>query len=417
MSPRHSRAAAAPAAAVVLPFAAGYFLSYFFRSVNAVISPDLVAEFSLSAAQLGLLTSAYFLAFAAFQLPLGVLLDHFGPRRTNAALLVVAGLGALLFGTANDGASLLAGRALIGLGVSGCLMSSIKAFTVWFPIEQLPGRIGWVMFAGGLGALVATAPVEAALSITNWRGVFVALGCMSFAVSAAIFALVPERDAGACAETLAQQISGVAGVFGSAIFWKIAAASTLFQALNMAVQGLWAAPWLADVARLGRADVAMNLLALGAATMCGFLFWGAAAARLARRGISPMTVFVFATGVFLCVQSLLVIGVSAGPMLLWAAFGFFGTSGSLAFTVLSRSFPAALTGRANTALNLLVFLAAFGVQWLFGAIVNLWPDPTGGYLAEGYRAAFACFFALELPAFVWLLRSGAFAASLPGGLR
>jgi len=130
-----------------------------------------------------------------------------------------------------------------------------------------------------------------------------------------------------------------------------------------------------------------------------------------------MTVFVFATGVFLCVQSLLVIGVSAGPMLLWIAFGFFGTSGSLAFTVLSRSFPPALTGRANTALNLLVFLAAFAAQWLFGAIVNLWPDPSGGYLAEGYRAAFASFFALELPAFVWLLRGGAFATSRQGDLR
>lgn len=405
-----------PAAAVVLPFAAGYFLSYFFRSVNAVISPDLVAEFSLSAAQLGLLTAAYFLAFAAFQLPLGLLLDRFGPRRTNAALLLVAGFGALTFSAATNGASLLAGRALIGLGVSGCLMSSIKAFTIWFPIEQLPARVGWVMFAGGLGALVATAPVEAALTLTDWRGVFIVLGCLSLAASAAIFAVVPERPTGSRGDTFAQQISGVAGIFRSAIFWKIAAASTLFQALNMAVQGLWAAPWLADVARLERAEVAMNLLALGAATMCGFLFWGAAAARLARRGVAPMTVFVFATGVFLCVQSLLVVGAIPGPMLLWAAFGFFGTSGSLAFTVLSRSFAPELTGRANTALNLLVFLAAFSAQWLFGAIVNFWPDGSGGYRAEGYRAAFAFFLALELPAYAWLVRSVGFNAGRRGDL-
>jgi MFS family permease len=417
VSLRRAEAGAAPVAAVILPFAAGYFLSYFFRSVNAVISPDLVAEFSLSAAQLGLLTAAYFLAFAAFQIPLGLLLDRFGPRRTNSALLVVAGSGALLFGVAENTATLLAGRALIGLGVSGCLMSSIKAFTIWFPIEQLPSRVGWVMFAGGLGALVATAPVEAALTLTDWRGVFITLGCASFAASAAIFLLVPEREAGARAETLAQQVSGLAGIFGSATFWKVAAASTLFQALNMAIQGLWAAPWLADVARLERAGVAMNLLALGAATMCGFLFWGAAAARLARRGIPPMSVFVFATGLFLCVQLLLVIGVTAVPTLLWTAFGFFGTSGSLAFTVLSRSFPAALTGRANTALNLLVFLAAFAAQWLFGAIVDLWPDPSGGYLAEGYSAAFGFFFVLEMGAFVWLLRASPIGAGPRGDLR
>jgi MFS family permease len=402
---------------VLLPFAGGYFLSYFFRSVNAVISPDLVAEFSLSAAELGLLTSAYFLAFAAFQIPLGMLLDRFGPRRTNSALLLVAGLGAVVFGSADDASALLAGRALIGLGVSGCLMSSIKAFTLWFPIEQLPARIGWVMFAGGLGALVATAPVEAALVVTDWRGVFIALGIASFAASAAIFLVVPERDAGGRGESFVQQFAGVVEIYGSTTFWRIAAASTLFQALNMAIQGLWAAPWLADVALLDRAGVAMNLLALGAATMCGFLFWGAAAARLARVGVAPMSVFVFATGVFLGVQSLLVIGVTASPLLLWTAFGFFGTSGSLAFTVLSRTFAPALTGRANTALNLLVFLAAFAAQWLFGAIVNRWPDPKGGYSAEGYGAAFASFFVLELLAFVWLLRSRAIGAGRVSDLR
>jgi len=404
-------------AALVLPFAAAYFLSYFFRSVNAVISPDLVEEFSLSAAQLGLLTAAYFLAFAAFQLPLGVLLDRFGPRRTNGALLLVAGLGAVVFGAARDAGGLLAGRALIGLGVSGCLMSSIKAFTLWFPSEHLPARIGWVMFAGGLGALAATAPVEAALSLTDWRGVFLALGGATWTAAAAIFLFVPERDTGARGETFVQLASAVAAVFGSVVFWRVAAACTLFQAMNMAIQGLWAGPWLTDVAGLGRAEVATNLFALAVATMCGFPFWGAAAARLAARGVAPMSVFTFATGLFLCVQTLLVLGVTARPLLLWTAFGFFGTSGSLAFTVLSRSFPPGMTGRANTALNLLVFLAAFATQWLFGAIVNQWPAAGGGYLAEGYRAAFGCFFLLELFAFAWLLRNRAIGSGRASDLR
>lgn len=405
------RAGSQPVAVLVLPFAAAYFLSYFFRSVNAVISPDLVAAFSLSADELGLLTAAYFLAFALFQLPLGVLLDRFGPRRTNGALLLVAGLGAIVFGTARDANALLAGRALIGLGVSGCLMSSIKAFMLWFPSEHLPARIGWVMFAGGLGALAATAPVEAALALTDWRGVFLLLGVATWVAAAAIFLIVPERDTGTGGETLAQLASAMATVFGSALFWRIAVACTLFQGLNMAVQGLWAAPWLADVAGLSRADVATSLLALAAATMCGFPFWGAVAARLAGSGVTPMSVFAFATGAFLCVQALLVLGVTASPLLLWTAFGFFGTSGSLAFTVLSRSFPVGLTGRANTALNLLVFLAAFAIQWLFGVMVNLWPAPGGGYLADGYRAAFGSFFLLELLAFAWLVRNRALGAS------
>ncbi|MHA1598863.1 MAG: MFS transporter, partial [Alphaproteobacteria bacterium] len=124
-----------PLLRVFLPFAFGYFLSYLYRVVNAVIAPDLIAEMGLGAADLGLLTSAYFLSFALFQLPLGILLDHFGPRKTEAGLLLFAALGAVLFATSESANGLIVGRALIGLGVSGCLMAAFKAYTIWVPSE------------------------------------------------------------------------------------------------------------------------------------------------------------------------------------------------------------------------------------------------------------------------------------------
>jgi predicted MFS family arabinose efflux permease len=388
---------------VFLPFASGYFLSYIFRSVNAVIAPDLVGEFSLTAADLGLLTSAYFLAFASFQVPLGILLDRIGPRRTNASLLLVAGTGALLFASGEGMPGLLAGRALIGFGVSACLMSSIKAFTLWFPLERLPAVTGWVMFTGGIGAMVATAPVEAALQFTTWRGVFViAAGC-TFLAAAALFFVAPERPSAGSRESLAEQLRGVARVFGSGTFWSLAAASALFQATNMAIQGLWAGPWLADVAGYDRRGVALSLLGLAAATTVGFLGWGVAASRLAARGFTPLKLFRIGTSVFLATQLLLCAGVTSGAWLLWALFGLSGTSGSLAFTILSHTFPMSMTGRANTALNLLVFLTAFACQWAIGAVVNLWPAAAGHYHPEGYRAAFAVFIALQGLAFGWLM--------------
>jgi MFS family permease len=138
---------------VVAPFAFAYFISYLFRSINAVIAPDLVRAFSLSASELGLVTSAYFLAFAAFQLPLGLLLDRFGPRRVDSGLLLVAASGAIVFGTASSPGFLLLGRALIGLGVCGCLMSSIKAVALWFPPHRLSAMNAWIFFTGGMGAL------------------------------------------------------------------------------------------------------------------------------------------------------------------------------------------------------------------------------------------------------------------------
>ncbi|MEX0960066.1 MAG: MFS transporter [Burkholderiales bacterium] len=391
------------ALAVFLPFAAAYFLSYLYRSINAVISPDLIAEFSLSAADLGLLTSAYFLAFAAFQIPVGILLDRFGPRRTHSTLLLFAAAGALLFSLSASLYSLLVARALIGLGVAAGLMGSIKMFTLWFPLHRLPAVTGWVLFVGGLGAMTATAPVEAALRVTDWRGVFMALAAMTLLASAAIFFIAPERASAGRHESLREQVAGVGRIFASAIFWRLAAASALFQAVNMALQGLWAGPWLADVAGMQRSAVALNLLGLAAATMVGFLFWGVAASRLARYGVTPLALLKGGTALFIAVQMLLAFGVTSGATALWIAFGLFGTAGSLAFTVMSHTFPMAMTGRANTALNLLVFFSAFATQWAFGAIVNLWPVENGRYHPHGYSAAFAVLLALQLAAFAWLL--------------
>ncbi len=388
---------------VFLPFAAGYFLSYLYRSVNAVISTDLIDEFGLSASALGLLTSAYFLGFAALQIPVGLMLDRIGPRRTNSFLLLLAGSGAVVFSMAEGLGGLLIGRTLIGFGVAACLMSSIKVFTLWFPLERLPAMTGRMMFVGGLGAISATVPVEAALRVTDWRGLFLMLGVATFTAAAVVFLVVPEKPGNGRDENFASQVRGTIGVFVSPLFWKIALGTTLFQSFNMAVQGLWAGPWLVDVAGLGRQAVAFHLLALGVATMCGFLFWGQLAARLARRGIAPMTVLIIASAFYMAVQLMLVAGASDLALLIWIGWGFFGTSGSLAFAILSQQFPVNMTGRATTALNLLVFLTAFASQWAFGVIVNHWPVAAGGYQPEGYAVAFGAFFALQLAGFIWMV--------------
>src|ERR1700693_2301094 len=119
-------------ACVLLPFAAGYYLSYLFRTINALIASDLTAELNLSAADLGLLTSVYFLVFAAVQLPLGALLDRYGPRTIQSALLLLASGGALVFALADSLLGLVVGRTLLSLGVAVALMAGFKAFVLWF---------------------------------------------------------------------------------------------------------------------------------------------------------------------------------------------------------------------------------------------------------------------------------------------
>ena len=146
---------------IILPFAMGYFLSYLYRVINAVLAPNLVTDIGIDPSQLGLLTGAYFITFGTFQVPLGVLLDRYGPRRIESLLLLVAAAGAWIFAHATTLYGLVLGRGLIGLGVSACLMAAFKAYVIWFPRQQLPQINGIQMAAGGMGALFATAPVEA----------------------------------------------------------------------------------------------------------------------------------------------------------------------------------------------------------------------------------------------------------------
>lgn len=382
---------------VFLPFAGGYFLSYLYRVVNAVIAPDLITDIGVGPSELGLLTSVYFIFFASFQLPLGVLLDRFGPRKVEAMLLLFAGFGAFIFARADSLTSLVIGRALIGFGVSACLMAAFKAFTLWFEKDKWPIINGFQMAAGGLGALAATAPVEAALQITDWRGIFTALSLLTFLVAAAVFFIVPEKDRNHSGESLHNQLRGLHRVFTSKEFWQIAPLTTLSQAAFLSIQGLWAGPWLSNVANLERGEVAEVLFWVAIAMISGFLILGTVAERLHRHGISVGDTAVAGMVVFLAIQLLLIVGPGQWMFPVWLGFGFFGTSGIIAYSALSQAFPVELSGRVTTAVNLLVFITAFIGQWTIGVIIDACSSSSQATLSvEGFTYGFSLFFVLEL---------------------
>jgi predicted MFS family arabinose efflux permease len=392
---------------VFIPFALGYFLSYLFRVVNAVLAPNLASDLGVGPSELGLLTAAYFITFAAFQLPLGVLLDRFGPRKIESFLLIFAAVGAFVFSRAQSVSGLVLGRALIGFGVSACLMAAFKAFVIWFRQQQLPLINGIQMAAGGFGALTATAPVEAALGITDWRGVFFILSMITLATAAAVFFVVPEKRVEHNGDGLKDQLNGIVSVFSSLTFWRIAPLTFTSQAAFLATQGLWSGPWLRDVAGFERSGIAQILLTIAMAMVAGFILMGAAAERLSRLGIKPIAVAVAGMSAFMLVQTLLILEATSWARTLWVLYGIFGTTGIVPYAVLSQSFPLHLSGRVNTALNLLVFVAAFSAQWGIGAIINLWPVTAGGgYAPSGYQAAFTMMLLLQLLALLWFIFTG-----------
>lgn len=393
-------------ARVYLPFAAAYFLSYLYRTVNAVVGPVIAAELNLSASDLGLLTSAYFIMFAGIQLPLGLALDRYGPRRVQATLLLFAAAGAAVFGLGTSLPELVAGRVLIGLGVAAGLMGALKVINLWFRAEHWPLMNGVLMAAGGLGSLVATAPAQAALGVMTWHTLFFWLSAATLAVSAFIFVVVPEREGTRATGTLGEQMGAIGTILRSRAFWRLAPLASVQQASFIAIQTLWIGPWLRDVAAQDAATRSTSMLLAAVAMTVGFLSSGIAAGALAKRGVSHSATATWAIALFtLSLAALALFGAALplGPLVWWCAFAFLGTYVIVYYPVLTQAFPLELSGRVTTCLNFLMFSTVFLFQWGIGVILDLWPrTANGGYAPQGYAVAFGVCVAALAAGLAWM---------------
>ena len=237
-----------------LPFVAAYYLSFLFRTINATVAGALTSEFGLGAGDLGLLTSVYYLTFAAAQIPIGILLDRYSPGRIQSAVMVAAALGAGLFAVSDNFWLLLGGRALIGLGVAASLTAGLKALVLWFPRERVPLLNGLMIMLGALGALTATLPAEFLLVSVGWRGLFELLAIASAGCALAIYLVVPDMPA-AISGAGTPTTGGLKTVYADPRFWRLAPLSATCIGTAWALQGLWAAPWLSDVERLDRSGL------------------------------------------------------------------------------------------------------------------------------------------------------------------
>jgi predicted MFS family arabinose efflux permease len=386
-----------------LPFAAGYFLSYLYRTANAVIGPVLARELNLGDNALGLLTSTYFLAFGAAQLPLGMLLDRFGPRRVEAGLLLIAAAGAAVFALSDALGGLAIGRALIGLGVSACLMASFKAFAQWFPPERQASLTGWVMASGGLGALAASKPLEMALGFASWQEIAFALAGATLAVAATIWLVAPDKPGEAGGTGFVEQLAGVRSIFSSAHFWRYAPMGFWFTGGFMAVQGLWASRWMIVLEGMSRAEIAVRLTWISGAMLVGFLFMGFFATGLVRRGVKLDSIYRGAMVLAIALLALISSLPTFAGNLLWPILGACFSLSNVSYSLVAQAFPPALSGRANTALNLLVFAGAFGLQWGIGILVDAL-QAQGWAGDAAFRTAFFTLLGGQFFALLWMFR-------------
>ena len=386
---------------IFLPFACGYFLSYLYRSTNAVLAPYLSNDLNLNAEQLGLITSAYFLTFGLFQLPLGVLLDKFGARKVQSILFLIAATGAILFSLGNDVWSLVTARGLIGLGVSGALMAAFKAFAVWFPKERLPLLIGLFMSAGGMGAIVASTPLEMALQVTDWRGVYLFLGIATIFVGLLIFFVVPEKKEDSDNEKPLPVLKVLKNIYTSYAFWRIGPLSGIAGGTGLAILGLWAGPWLSDIGKFNKNEIA-NILFISTIMMTiGTTSLGIITDYLRKFNISPVGVMGGALFVFIIPLTIITFGIMPKAIWPWVVLSITSLAATLAYAGLSQHFPTSYAARASTAINLICFLMAFIAQYAIGFIMQVVePGKQSGYSIKAYQAGFGLFLGILIICYI-----------------
>ncbi|AEB12553.1 MFS transporter [Marinithermus hydrothermalis] len=382
-------------------FALAYFLSYFFRSANAVIAGDLVREVGLSAGALGLMTSVFYLAFAAAQVPLGWGLDRWGPRFVTPGLMLVGAVGSWVFAEADSFGELVLGRALLGLGMAGILMGGLKAFSRWFAPHRFATVSGALVAVGASGALVAATPLAWLAGVLGWRAVFAWGAGVIALVALLIVGLTRNTPEGDRLEGGAVGPGGLGEVFRDARFWRMAPLALVTAGTFFAVQSLWGGPYLFDVYGASPVQAGNALFALSLAAVVGYGVSGVLADRwgVGRVMLAAGLGFAGVLGVLAAFPGELG---WVGVGLVYAAFGFLGAFNIVLLAHARLVFPPHLTGRAVTAVNLFGIGGVFALQWWMGVVIGVFGrDAAGRYPPEAYALVFGAEALLVLAALWW----------------
>jgi predicted MFS family arabinose efflux permease len=401
-----SRLGARAATIVFLAFALAYFLSALIRAVTATLSPTLSQEFALTAGDLGLLAGGYFLGFALTQLPLGTWLDRHGPRKVILWFLAVAVVGSGAFAMAGSFATLLAARVLIGMGVSACLMAPLTGYRRWLsPATQLRAN-SWMLMTGSMGMVAATLPVQWLMPLTGWRGLFWLLAALILLSMVVLAFTVPvwRLSPAPVATQPSASAKGYGEVWRHPYFRQMLPIGFVNYGGMLAVQTLWAGPWMVNVAGYSAEQAAGGLFAINLSMLATFWLWGVINPRLARHGLSPERLIAWGLpSSFVVLASIVWLGEQAGWPL-WALFCICSTFVSLSQPAVALALPPEAAGRALSAYNLGIFGGVFVVQWAIGLIIDAFGALGWSDLAS-YRGAVSVFGVCCVLAYLGFLRA------------
>ncbi len=389
--PADRRAEAGPGpAGLLIVLAAAFTASQFYRTAPAVIGPELRSELALGPAELGLAAGAFFIAFSLMHVPIGVLLDRYGPRRVMAAMLALAGAGAVLFARAEGAAGLIAAQLLIGAGCSAMFVGGLVVVAQRFPPARFGGLAALLTSVSGIGMIVSGTPFAALSDSVGWRAAFLISAALSFLLAALVFRAVPrrgERRTEAAGQSLLRSVLELGLIFRHGPVWGVIALAMVAYPAIVAIRGFWGGPYLSDVYGAGTIERGNILLIMSLATMAGAALYALFERRTSRR----MPFIYLAAGTSILGFGLLALAPLSSSLqatLIFVLIGGF-SFGSILLLALARDmFPARLTGRAITSVNFTSFLGAGLMQVVPGIVLGLWAPVDGHPPAEAYRAVF-----------------------------
>ena len=393
------------AVVVFLAFAFAYFFSALIRAITATLSPTLTAEFTLSASDLGLLAGGYFFGFSIVQLPLGAWLDRFGPKKVILYFLSVAVVGTLAFALAQSFTGLLVARILTGIGVGACLMAPLTGYRRWFePAVQLRAN-SWMLMTGSLGMVASTLPVQWLMPLLGWRSLFLGLALMVLLSMAMIRWKVPNWGDLPDAPQHPAAPASYAEVWRNPFFRKMSLIGFVNYGGLIAIQTLWATPWMIRVASYTPLEAATGLFWINAAMLLTFWTWGMIMPSLTKKGWQAQSLIALGLpSSFVVLIVLLLAGPSLGGWsgLALAVYCMCTSFVALAQPAVGLAFPTALAGRALSAYNLVIFSGVFAVQWGIGLLIDGFKG-LGLIDAQAVRAAMGVFLLLSVLAYLHFL--------------
>ncbi|MFP6779266.1 MAG: MFS transporter, partial [Alphaproteobacteria bacterium] len=373
----------------MLVLCAGYTVSQFLRTSIGVLSPNMMNDFNINPNSMGLLGGVFFLSFAIFQIPAGILIDRYGPRKVMSAVIIFGVLGSIIFALSNSFYSLLVGRIFMGLGCSICLMGSLVLITRWSNTDQFSKLAGIILAVGGIGGLLATTPLSYFSELYGWRLSFWLAAVVTFFVMLLYYFVLEDREKGLVTNKTNDSISpkNLLFVLKERNFKFMIPMSLMSYSSLVVILGLWGAPYLKDIHGLDSIERGKILMLMAISWNIGSFVFG----RLRSLFGSYKRVVIFGSlgVIFLLLVLSFISNINSTYLyILFCVLGFFGAFSVALISHYQVLFDKEYMGRALSTANFFNFGGVFIIQWLTGKIIFLMGGNSSGAPIEAYRVAF-----------------------------